>query len=278
MQSTLPIIKWRNILQTGQYRKYDISSTQPETENWTTLNNIKLPASFQRKECLPGLLFSHVRSTPWATAVIHGEERLSYLEMAIGSVHLACYLQNLGCLAGDCVGIFVEPSIEQMIGAWGTLFAGGAYLPLSHDYPEERLRYMIHDSNLKIIFTQEKLKEKLVRLVAENIHIVTLEDVDKSLESSAITCNILHDYLSPDNLACRFKCLNGASRGTACDIELSREFHKLLSAHNSTCGIPHVEFPCQPLSVPVSLKIALRGSKGFSVRYIPGLLSTTVKP
>lgn len=36
--------------------------------------------------------------------------------------------------------------------------------------------------------------------------------------------------------------------------------------------------PCQPLSVPVSLKIALRGSKGFSVRYIPGLLSTTVKP
>ncbi|WP_434061750.1 hypothetical protein, partial [Acinetobacter baumannii] len=35
------------------------------------------------------------------------------------------------------------------------------------------------------------------------------------------------------------------------------------------------EFPCQPLSVPVSLKIALRGSKGFSVRYIPGLLSTT---
>lgn len=38
------------------------------------------------------------------------------------------------------------------------------------------------------------------------------------------------------------------------------------------------QFPCQPLSVPVSLKIALRGSKGFSVRYIPGLLSTTVKP
>ncbi|MCC8465799.1 amino acid adenylation domain-containing protein [Photorhabdus bodei] len=201
MQSTLPIIKWRNILKTGQYRKYDISSAQPANENWITLNNIKLPASFQRKECLPGLLFSHVRSTPWATAVIHGEEQLSYLEMAIGSVHLACYLQNLGCLAGDCVGIFVEPSIEQMIGVWGTLFAGGAYLPLSHDYPEERLRYMIHDSNLKMIFTQEKLKEKLVRLVAENIHIVTLEDVEKSFESSAITNNTLHDYLSPDNLA-----------------------------------------------------------------------------
>jgi len=31
----------------------------------------------------------------------------------------------------DCVGIFVEPSIDLMVGVWGILFSGSAYLPLS---------------------------------------------------------------------------------------------------------------------------------------------------
>jgi non-ribosomal peptide synthetase component F len=61
----------------------------------------------------------------------------------------------------DCVGIFVELSIDLLVGVWGILFSGSAYLPLSPEYPEERLRYMIEDTRAKVIFSQEHLSVKM---------------------------------------------------------------------------------------------------------------------
>ncbi|GLZ30338.1 hypothetical protein Lesp02_25270 [Lentzea sp. NBRC 105346] len=75
--------------------------------------------------------------------------------------------------------MFVEPSLDLVIGVWGVLFAGAAYLPLSPEYPEERLRYMISDSGTKIVFTQASLRTRLAGLVPAGTRIITLDDVDR---------------------------------------------------------------------------------------------------
>ena len=45
------------------------------------------------------------------------------------------------------VAICVERSIEMVVALLGVLKAGGAYVPLDPEYPEDRLRYMLEDSD-----------------------------------------------------------------------------------------------------------------------------------
>jgi amino acid adenylation domain-containing protein len=124
--------------------------------------------------CLPDLLWEQVSARPDCPAVVHGGVRLTYREFAQWATQVAAFLRDLGVVPDDCVGLFVEPSVELTVGVWGTLLSGGAYLPLSPEYPEERLRYMIEDARLPVIVSQEGLRERLTRLAPRGTRIVTL--------------------------------------------------------------------------------------------------------
>ncbi|QHA07244.1 amino acid adenylation domain-containing protein [Streptomyces broussonetiae] len=126
--------------------------------------------------CLPGLLDQQADARPDAVAVVHDEERLTYRELRQTSRELAAFLHDLGVATDDCVGLYVEPSLDLMTGVWGVLAAGAAYLPLSPEYPEDRLRYMIEDSRTRIILTQPHLKARLTGLAPRDVRVVTLDD------------------------------------------------------------------------------------------------------
>jgi amino acid adenylation domain-containing protein len=133
-------------------------------------------SEYPSHKCITELFLDQVFSHPEQTAVLFGKQALSYRELAETACAVAAFLRGQGVSADDCVGLFVEPSIELMAGAWGILFAGGAYLPLSPEYPEDRIKYMIEDSRSKVIFTQEKLKARLAQFAPQGTAIVTLED------------------------------------------------------------------------------------------------------
>lgn len=126
--------------------------------------------------CLPDLLREQVRSHPDHTAVVCHQNSLTYRELAVASSRVGAYLRRLGVTRDDCVGLFVAPSIDLMVGVWGILFAGGAYLPLSPEYPEERLRYMIEHSRTRVILCQEALKPRLAELAPRHTTVVSLDD------------------------------------------------------------------------------------------------------
>lgn len=147
-------------------------------ESLTSRKLSEIELGVRVEKCLPDLLWEQVRMRPDSTAIFFGQERLSYRELAGSSLYLAAYLQHLGVAVDECIGIFVEPSLELMIGVWGILFSGSAYLPLSLEYPEERLRYMVEDARVKIIFSQKKLKARLAELVPPGTRIVTLDDAE----------------------------------------------------------------------------------------------------
>lgn len=82
------------------------------------------------------------------------------------------------------------------------MFSGSAYLPLSPEYPEERLRYMVEDAGVKIVFSQEKLRARLAELVPPGTRIVTLEEVDEfEIQSGRTGQNELYKRSHSDNLA-----------------------------------------------------------------------------
>ncbi|MDJ0745098.1 MAG: amino acid adenylation domain-containing protein [Xenococcaceae cyanobacterium MO_167.B27] len=129
-------------------------------------------------------------------------ESLTYRELAEMSSRLGSYLLHLGAAVDECVGIFLEPSLELIVGIWGILFSGSAYLPLSPEYPEDRLRYMVEDAGVKIVFSEEKLRVRLAELVPPGTRIVTLEEVDEFEIPSGITGqDELSKGLDSDNLA-----------------------------------------------------------------------------
>ncbi|KAG8154211.1 amino acid adenylation domain-containing protein [Burkholderia catarinensis] len=152
---------------------------------------------------LPHLLLAQARRQPEGTAVVFGDERLSYREFTAASLQVAAHLRHLGCAADDCIGMYVEPSIEQILLAWGVLFAGSAYLALSLEYPEERLRYMMADAKVAIVVTQRRFRERLAAIVPPGTRIVVIEDVAAYLRSHAVAIDpsAYADRVRPAQLA-----------------------------------------------------------------------------
>ena len=151
---------------------------------------------------LPDLFQEQLQARPDSEAVVSGDECITYRELAEISSRLGSYLQHLGASIDECIGIFLDPSLELIIGIWGILFSGSAYLPLSPEYPEERLSYMVEDAKVKIVFSREKLRDRLEELVPHGTKIVTLEDLDKiEVPSDTIKQDKLSQRSPENNLA-----------------------------------------------------------------------------
>ncbi|MFC2140701.1 amino acid adenylation domain-containing protein [Acidobacteriota bacterium] len=80
---------------------------------------------------------------------------LTYKKLNQSSHGLACLLKEQGVKTGDIAGIIVERSVEMIIGLLGILKAGAAYLPTAPDYPQERINYMLRDSNVKALVVDD---------------------------------------------------------------------------------------------------------------------------
>ncbi len=98
-----------------------------------------------------------VEKTPDQLALIYEDEQLSYSQLNKKANQLAHYLQRQGVGPETLVGISVERSPDMVIALLAILKAGGAYLPLDPTYPQERLAYMLADSGVKTLLTQEPL-------------------------------------------------------------------------------------------------------------------------
>ncbi|MEA2694109.1 MAG: hypothetical protein QOJ16_3496, partial [Acidobacteriota bacterium] len=103
------------------------------------------------------LFAAQVRRAPEAEAVVCEGERLSYGELALRVDRLARVLAGMGVGPEVRVGICLEPSLDLVVGLLGILRAGGAYVPLDPAYPRERLDWMIEDSRVAVILTQERM-------------------------------------------------------------------------------------------------------------------------
>jgi surfactin family lipopeptide synthetase A len=95
--------------------------------------------------------------TPHATAVICGEQSLTYRQLNERANQLGGYLKELGVGPEILVGVCLQRNLQMLVGLLGVLKAGGAYVPLDPKYPIERLRYMLEDSQAPVLLTEQAL-------------------------------------------------------------------------------------------------------------------------
>ncbi|CAN7772038.1 amino acid adenylation domain-containing protein [Rhizobium leguminosarum] len=115
-------------------------------------NNTK--AEYPPPHCVHELFEQQAQHRPDAVAVRFGDHSLTYRELDAKSEILALNLQRQGVRPNQLVGIYLERSLDMLVGLLGVLKAGGAYVPLDPDYPGERLRYMLQDSQVSLVLTK----------------------------------------------------------------------------------------------------------------------------
>ncbi|KVN54720.1 hypothetical protein WT14_29940 [Burkholderia stagnalis] len=106
---------------------------------------------YGRQQCLHGLFEEQVRRTPEATALISGDERLSYAELNVRANRLARYLVDLDVVPDTLVAVCLERGTPMVVSLLGILKAGGAYVPLDPAYPGARLAHILSDAALAVV-------------------------------------------------------------------------------------------------------------------------------
>ncbi|MGB3126740.1 MAG: amino acid adenylation domain-containing protein, partial [Pseudomonas sp.] len=131
---------------------FDTASRQLILKDWNPS-----VAAYAPTGCLHHLIETQVAKAPHAVALVCEGEQLTYAELNRRANRLAHALIASGVGPEVLVGIAVERSFEMLVGVLAILKAGGAYVPLDPAYPQERLQYMIEDSGLALLLTQEHL-------------------------------------------------------------------------------------------------------------------------
>jgi tyrocidine synthetase III len=93
------------------------------------------------------------RQTPHQTAIIMEDNQLTYSQLNNSSNRLAMLLKTRGVAPEQITGIVLEPSLEMLIALLGVLKSGAGYLPIDPQSPQERIDYMLSDSNAAILLT-----------------------------------------------------------------------------------------------------------------------------
>ncbi|HSU17577.1 non-ribosomal peptide synthetase [Longimicrobium sp.] len=153
-------------------------------------------AEYPRTSCLHHLFEAQVERTPDATALTFEGDSITYRELNARANRLAHHLIARGVGPDVRVGLCVERSMEMMVGLIGILKAGGAYVALDPEYPEERLRYMLGDSEPAVLLTNGAASDRFGGL---DVPVVAL-DRDAAMWAEAPETNP-DRAVTPNNLA-----------------------------------------------------------------------------
>ncbi|HWS86509.1 MAG TPA: amino acid adenylation domain-containing protein [Pyrinomonadaceae bacterium] len=156
---------------------------------------------YERETGVEELFGRQAARTPAATALIFGDEQLSYAELNERANQLAHYLRSLGVGPDVLVGVMLERSAEMVVSVLAVLKAGGAYVPLDPQYPQERLSFMLADSGAQVLLTQESLAGLLpAESLNEELRVVALDDAAELL-SRQPTADVIDGGATAENLA-----------------------------------------------------------------------------
>ncbi len=117
---------------------------------------------YPKHSTLKELFEQQVKRTPENIAVTYKGDRINYKDLNRKANQLARLLRNKGIGPNDAVGIFMDRSIETIIAVIGVIKSGAACLPISNDYPENRIKHILEDSNATIIIANQNTKDKII--------------------------------------------------------------------------------------------------------------------
>lgn len=187
---------WQQLLQSDGDISFEDFTFLDEVELEFMLKRLNdTKENFDTTKVIHDFLVYHAMHSPNRIAVQFQDETLTYKELDMRANALACRLQAQGVREETIVGLVSERSLEMIVGIYGILKAGAAYLPLDMGHPKERIQYIIQDAQVSTIVegyvTQTSIHEMLPDVTV--LSIMNLSETE--FENQPIS------FAKPNNLA-----------------------------------------------------------------------------
>ncbi|NQD58262.1 amino acid adenylation domain-containing protein, partial [Pseudomonas sp. CM25] len=241
----------------GDLPLLDAAQHQLIVQDWN-----RTAASYPAERCIHQLFEAQVASAPDAIALIHGEQTLSYAVLNARANQLAHKLRESGVGPEVLVGVAMERGLDMVVALMAILKAGGAYVPLDPGYPQDRLVYMLEDSQSLLLLSQSHLLERVPSsfqartLLVDQLHLDGYDEIDP-------VC-----LTTPDNLA--YCIYTSGSTGKPKGVQIEHRnavamiaWAQSVYSRQDLCGVLASTSICFDLSV-WELFVTL-GSGGYAV-------------
>ncbi|MEH2171961.1 amino acid adenylation domain-containing protein [Nostoc sp.] len=169
------------------------SNEQCQLLEWGQNQTLGEHQHLQQCLCIHQLFEAQVERTPNAIALTFADTQLTYQQLNQRANQVAHHLQKLGVGPEVLVGLYVERSLEMVVGLLAVLKAGGAYVPLDPAYPQERIAFMLADAEVAIALTQQRL---VADLPANSAQIICLDNLITQESTENLSTEV-----RPENLA-----------------------------------------------------------------------------
>lgn len=182
-------------------RDIEILSEDEKNKICFEFNNTK--QEFDARSAVHFIFEEQAAKTPEQVALVYQHQTMTYRELNEQANRLAHYLMtNQKVCTDECVGILLENSINQVVAILGVSKAGAAYVPMDPDLPEERLKYIIQDAQIRSVISGKEHIRALNRLqwACQTFDTYICLDIDwvyeaEEKEKSELMSKSLWDYV-----------------------------------------------------------------------------------
>ena len=149
------------VLENNDITLNEIEIVTPDEKKKILYDFNNTSADYPRDKTITQLFEEQVEKTPDNIAVVFEDQKLTYRELNQRANSLASYLRSQKIGRNDIVGIMVNRSLEMIISILAVLKSGACYIPIDPEYPQDRIEYMLNNSNAKLLLTFKRLKNKV---------------------------------------------------------------------------------------------------------------------
>ncbi|MBI4524203.1 MAG: amino acid adenylation domain-containing protein [Deltaproteobacteria bacterium] len=152
---------------------------------------------YPEDRCVHQIFEAQADRTPDAIAVAYEGRQLTYAELNGRANQLAHYLRALGVGPEVLVGLYLERSLDMLVGLLGILKAGGAYVPIDPSDPPQRVNFVLESAQAPVLLTQKRLSEGLIDCHARVVcldadwDLITREK-NRNVDSGVISENLVY--------------------------------------------------------------------------------------
>lgn len=173
--------------------------------------------AYPRDSSLAQVIEDQVVLTPDADAVNYQGSRVTYKALNEQANKLARELVKYGAGPDKLIGICAERSIAMMVALLAVVKSGAAYLPIDPFLPPDRMTYMMADSGLSVLITQDNFRPSLHTFAGPVISLDDPSDAGRWASNSGANLDV---PVRPDHLA--YVIYTSGSTGKPKGVEVSR--------------------------------------------------------
>lgn len=195
----------KTVVQNIDTKLYDIDMLSPKEKQKILFDFNNSYIDYPKNKSLVDLFKEQVKKYPENIAVQFGEKSITYKELDEKSNTLSLKILEKNLNNEDVVGVYMNKSIELIISIWAILKCGLGYMPMYTGYPQDRLQYMIENSECKLILTKNNFINnfKQIENTESNKSIINNCDyiIVNNFEQIENTETIIEKKINPNNLA-----------------------------------------------------------------------------